>query len=144
MRYEFASVAAMPAGLWRWPHISPAVEWADRMSGQIVIETTFLDAFEQLRARYGRPIIIASGYRTPEHNTIVSATNSSDGAHTLALAFDATVYGQHAFELLHHALGLGFFSGIGIAQTGSPASRFLHFDAAPDRPAATRPRVWSY
>jgi len=143
MRFTCVSAAALPAGIWTWPHIDPATEWADTRTGQLLAESDFLDLLERLRAAFGRPIPIVSGYRTPAHNVEVSATASSFGPHTLGLAADIAVHGPAAFELLQHALALGF-TGIGVAQKGPVASRYLHLDMAPNRPDAPRPLIWSY
>lgn len=139
----FASASAIPAGLWRWPHIDPAHEWADQPSGTILIVPEFLDRLEALRGMVGVPLVFSSCYRTPAHNQIVSATSSDDGPHTLALAADILTAGPAAFELVRHALTLGF-TGIGIAQKGEVAKRFVHVDCAPGKPTAPRPLIWSY
>lgn len=138
----FHNESAIPSGFWVWPHISPK-EWADRLTDEIVVVPEFMTKLETLRLAYGKPFIFASCYRTPEHNQIVSATSSSDGAHTVGLAADIKIYGAHALELLALALSQGF-TGIGISQKGPQASRFLHVDCAPDRDNAPRPTIWSY
>lgn len=141
MRHEFASAAEIPAGFWRWPHIDPAREWADRMSGQIVVDDAFMDLFERLRREVDFTLPISSGYRTPEHNLVVSTTGD-DGPHTTARAADVKVYGARAMVVVEAAIRLGF-TGIGISQKGSHASRFVHLDIlkAPQYP---RPSMWSY
>ena len=142
MRVSFAKAADIPADFWKWPHIDPAKEWADKLTGRLTVETGFLDKLEQLRAAVDRPLIITSGYRTPEHNRL-EPDHTSDGSHTLALAADIKVYGAHALELVAAALELGF-TGIGISQNGDQAARFIHVDTAPDRDQAPRPWIWSY
>lgn len=142
MRVEFSSVAELPPGFWQWPHIDPAREWACKGTGQIVVETAFLDRIEQLRARLLRPLIITSGYRSPEHNARVSSTGRS-GPHTTARAVDIRVYGLHALELLDEAL-LSGFTGFGVKQHGPHAGRFLHLDDLPAASGRPRPYLWSY
>lgn len=141
MRSEFASAAELPFNFWRWRHVDPAREWACKGTGKIVVETDFLDLFEKLRGMYGRPLIISSGYRSPEHNAAVSTTGD-DGPHTTAQAVDIKIYGSHAFELVALAIGLGF-TGVGVSQKGEHAKRFVHLDTL-RAPAHPRPMLWSY
>ena len=141
MRSEFSSVADLPANFWRWPHINPKTEWACRKTGSLVVDTEFLDGLEKLRGMFGRPLIITSGYRSPEHNREVSTTGD-DGPHTTGRAVDIRIYGSLAFELVSLAFGLGY-TGIGLAQKGEHAKRFVHLDTltAPEHP---RPMIWTY
>ena len=143
MRYEFASVEAIPPGFWKWPHISAAKEWADRMSGRLVVETDFMDRFEQLRTALGFPLIINSGYRTPEHNAVVSTTGD-DGPHTTGRACDIRLYGERVLQLISVARSLGF-SGFGLEQNAKTpiVSRYIHIDDLAT-PAFPRPTVWTY
>jgi len=143
MRYEFTTVALITPGLWRWPHVDPAREWADRLTGQIVIETEFLDRFEQLRAALGFPLPINSGYRTPEHNVIVSTTGEH-GPHTTGRACDIRIYGVRALHLIAAAQTLGF-TGFGLDQKSTTpiGARYIHVDDLV-APAYPRPEVWTY
>lgn len=144
MRLEYASAAEIPAGVWRWPHVSPAREWADRMSGAIVIVPEFLDLFEQLRSAVGFALPITSGYRTPEHNAVVSSTGDR-GPHTHARAADIQIYGERALRVLAAAQALGF-TGVGIGQdlNLSPNRRYLHLDNLTAADGFPRPNLWSY
>jgi hypothetical protein len=138
---HFASAAEIPAGLWIWPHVDPAREWACKGTGKIVIVEAFLDLFEKLRLMHGKPLVIASGYRSPEHNVTVSTTGDA-GPHTTGQAVDIRIYGADALSLVGLALGLGF-TGIGLQQKGPQVGRYVHLDslAAPDYP---RPNIWTY
>lgn len=145
MRHEFASAAALPPGFWRWPHVNPAREWACKYSGTLVVDEDFLDLFEELRGQFGRPLVITSGYRSPEHNAVVSDTGDS-GPHTTGRAVDVRVYGTPAFELVRLALDLGF-TGLGFGQDLKLRAdrRYIHLDtltAADGFPM--RPNLWSY
>jgi uncharacterized protein YcbK (DUF882 family) len=143
-RIEYSSVADVNLGAWvkRWPHIDPAREWACKGTGRIVVDTDFLDLFEQFRAMFGKPLVITSGYRSPEYNQIVSTTGLA-GPHTKARAMDIRIYGHHAAELEQLAWALGY-TGLGRNQKGPHRSRFLHFDNLPNAPGQPRPWVWSY
>lgn len=137
----FPSAAALPRGFWRWPHIDPAREWACKGTGRVGVDPTFLDLLEKMRAMYGRPLIISSGYRSPEHNRAVAETGDA-GPHTTGRAVDIRIYGAHAYELAGLAFALGF-SGIGVGQKGPIASRILHLDTL-TAPAYPRPTLWTY
>jgi zinc D-Ala-D-Ala carboxypeptidase len=144
MRYEFASPSAIPVGFWRWPHVDPEREWADRMSGKLVVVPEFLDLFERLRSSVGFALPITSGYRTPEHNVVVSTTGEN-GPHPQARACDIQIYGERAVRLIAAAQGLGF-TGFGFGQdlNLSPNRRYLHLDNLTAAEGFPRPNLWSY
>ena len=136
MADSFASVAAIPAGYWRWSHFSPS-ELADKRDGSLLIVPEFLDDLEALRALCGFPLPLASAYRTPGHNAEVSSSHSLEGPHTLGLAVDVAISAgdPRAYVVLKSAFALGFQ---GIEATGD----HLHLDMAPNRPDAPRPLFW--
>lgn len=140
--FTFASAAELPPGFWQWPHISPT-EWACKTDGSMLVVPEFMATVEKLRAMYGKPMKFGSCYRSPQHNEEVSATRSTDGAHTLGVAIDVEVAGEDALNLIALALGLGF-TGIGVQQKGPIESRFVHLDMAPPRDNAPRPWLWTY
>jgi uncharacterized protein YcbK (DUF882 family) len=135
-----AHVSEIPPGLWKWPHVDQAKEWADKTDGSIAFNTAFLDLFEKLRAMVGVALPINSGYRSPAHNTQMP-DHTDDGPHTTGAACDIAVEGDLAYHVVAIALGLGF-SGIGINQKGT--GRFVHLDLAPAKPDAPRPALWTY
>jgi Peptidase M15 len=57
----------VPDGPWRWPNFSPA-EIACRGTGELLVNEPALDNLQALRARIGKPFIVRSAYRSPEHN----------------------------------------------------------------------------
>jgi zinc D-Ala-D-Ala carboxypeptidase len=124
--------------IWRWPHINPRTEWASKDSGRILVVTETLDRLEALRAKLGRPIIINSGYRTPEHNAKV-ATTGRTGPHTTGRAADIKVHGgRERHEVVTAALAVGF-TGIGVGET------IVHVDDVPiGWKQIPRPAIWSY
>jgi len=141
----FKSVDDLPVGFWRWPHVHPAREWADHQSGELIVVPEFLDLFEQLREAMGRPLIITSGYRTPEHNKAVSSTGGN-GPHTHGRAADILIYGTQAYRMMKIAIDLGF-TGFGFEQNLnlSPNRRYLHLDTlTPAHGFPQRPNIWSY
>lgn len=101
------------------------------------IRAELLDRLQAMRTEYGKPMIISSGYRCPQHP--VEAPKAVPGAHALGLAADISTQGAEA----HRILGLAFkhgFTGIGVQQKGS--GRFIHVDVAKNE--LPRPSVWSY
>jgi len=126
---------------WRWPNFTPQ-EMACKGSGKLLIVPDFMDKLQRLRSMYGKRMPITSGYRSPEHNSAVSRTGR-DGPHVQGVAVDIAVSGHAAFTLLQLALADGF-TGIGVAQRGDHAGRFIHLDMVENSTSAPRPRVWSY
>jgi zinc D-Ala-D-Ala carboxypeptidase len=104
------------------------------------MDAAFLEQLDELRHSYGKPLVVTSGYRCPEHNAKVSSTGRT-GPHTTGRAADLQVDRANALQLLKLALALGF-TGIGVNQKGS--GRFLHVDNLPNAPGQPRPTLWSY
>jgi len=67
---SFRHFRDVPAELWRWPNFSPA-EIACRGTGQLKLHPEALDKLQTLRDRLGKPLIVNSAYRSPEHNRAV-------------------------------------------------------------------------
>jgi uncharacterized protein YcbK (DUF882 family) len=112
-------------------------EMACSHCGECHMDAAFMDALQALRDSFGRPLIVTSGYRCPDHNDAISSTGR-DGPHTTGRAVDLAVSRRDAHEVLRLAMAMTF-TGIGVAQKGT--GRFLHLDTL-DGP--TRPWVWSY
>lgn len=104
------------------------------------MDPAFLEQLDELRHLYGKPLVVTSGYRCPDHNAAVSSTGRT-GPHTTGRAADLLVSRADALQLLKLALALGF-TGIGVKQHGG--SRFLHVDNLPNAPGQPRPTLWSY
>ena len=117
-----------------------AEEFACKCCGGNSIQPGLVYRLDELRMAYGKPILITSGYRCPEHNQRVSTTGAT-GPHTTGLAVDIGVSGREAVTVLRLALDLGF-TGIGLQQKG--VGRFIHLDMIPDSHAHKRPWCWSY
>jgi len=140
--FTFASVDELPADFWKWPHVNPRTEWACKGDGTLLVAPDFLDRFEALRATYARPLVITSGYRSPEYNLRVAHTGA-DGPHTTGHAADVAIATSHeAYRLAELAFRYGF-QGIGVSQrAGQP--RFVHLDDLPGDDNTPRPGLWSY
>jgi zinc D-Ala-D-Ala carboxypeptidase len=104
--------------------------------GKVDMQPAFMARMQQLRNMYGKPIVISSGYRCPEHP--IEAAKATPGVHAMGIAADVVVSGTDAYEILKHAFTLGF-AGIGVQQKGG--GRFIHLDIMRSVP---RPNVWSY
>ena len=79
----------VPLDTWRWPNFSPA-EIACRGTGAILIHEEALDRLQALRTRLGKPLIVNSAYRSPEHNARVRGAKRSK--HLEGIAFDIGAY----------------------------------------------------
>lgn len=88
-------------------------------SNLVKVDSELLDKLQKLRDRINKPIIINSGYRTPEHNKKVGGASGSQ--HLLGKAVDIKVNGMTPTTLAKHAEAVGF-RGIGLYKT------FIHVD----------------
>ena len=115
----------VPAAAWRWPNFSPA-EIACRGTGKLLVNEAALDELQALRLRLGKPLIIRSAYRSPEHNRAVGGAKASK--HMEGIAFDVAManHDPEAFEAAARAIG---FKGFGFY----PRSGFIHIDLGPAR-----------
>ena len=115
----------VPEGTWRWPNFSPA-EIACRGTGKLLINEAALDRLQALRDRLGKPMIVRSAYRSPEHNRAVGGAKRSK--HMEGAAFDIAMANHDpvAFETAAREVG---FLGLGFY----PRSGFIHVDLGPAR-----------
>jgi zinc D-Ala-D-Ala carboxypeptidase len=114
-----------PERTWRWPNFSPA-EIACRGTGQLKLHPEAMDKLQALRDRLGKPLIIRSAYRSPEHNRAVGGATRSK--HLDGTAFDIAMANHDpvAFEAAAREVG---FLGFGYY----PRSGFMHIDLGPAR-----------
>lgn len=104
-------------------------------TGKNEMQPEFMGKLQELRDRLGKPMIIISGYRAPEHP--VEARKSSPGWHSKGAACDVACWSDDAFHIVKIALELGF-TGIGVNQSGA-SGRFVHLDMRD-----TSPVLYSY
>ena len=114
-------------------------EFDCKATGENEMQPEFMEKLQTLRALYGKPMRITSGFRSTRHPNEVNKLNP--GAHTKGLACDIAVQGADALVLIKLALEVGF-TGIGVNQKGT--SRFIHLDTIKGDPAFPRPTIWSY
>lgn len=112
-----------------------AQEFNCKHTGRNEMEVDFIAALQDLRAAYGKPMFITSGYRDPSHP--VEARKARPGTHAQGIAADIAVSGADAHRLVALAMIMGF-TGIGVSQKNGRA-RFIHLDISKDRTA-----IWSY
>lgn len=117
----------VPASHWRWKNFSPE-EIACRGDGSIRINEEALDRLQALRDRLGRPMIVTSGYRSPEWNRKVGGAKHS--MHMAGAAFDISMVNHDPEEFERAAREAGF-TGFGTY----PRRNFMHIDTG-------RPRRW--
>ena len=115
----------VPERQWRWKNFSPA-EIACRGTGQLKIHLEAMDKLQALRDRLGKPLIIRSAYRSPEHNRAVGGAKASK--HMDGTAFDISMANHDpvSFEAAAREVG---FQGFGYY----PRSGFIHIDLGPAR-----------
>jgi len=115
----------VPESAWRWPNFSPA-EIACRGTGKLLVNDPALDKLQALRDWLGKPLIVRSAYRSPEHNRAVGGATRSK--HMDGAAFDIAMSNHDpvAFEAAARAVG---FLGFGTY----PRSGFMHIDLGPAR-----------
>ncbi len=115
----------VPEGTWRWPDFSPA-EIACRGTGKLKLHPEAMDKLQALRDRLGKPLIVNSGYRSPEHNRAVGGAKASK--HMEGTAFDIAManHDPATFEAAAREVG---FLGFGFY----PRSGFMHIDLGPAR-----------
>lgn len=78
----------VPKSKWRWVNFSPA-EIACRGTSAIKVNEEALDSLQALRGLIGKPMIVLSGYRSPEHNRRVGGAPGSK--HMDGKAFDISM-----------------------------------------------------
>ncbi|MDB4111687.1 D-Ala-D-Ala carboxypeptidase family metallohydrolase [Yoonia sp.] len=115
----------VPERAWRWKNFSPA-EIACRGTGQLKLHPEAMDKLQALRDRLGKPLIIRSAYRSPEHNRAVGGATRSK--HMDGTAFDIAMANHDPVAFEEAAREVGFL-GFGYY----PRSAFIHIDLGPAR-----------
>lgn len=122
----------------RWPNFTKeelTCSFTGKENPNVKEFTQIIDDLQELRSWYGKPMIVTSAYRAPEHP--VEARKERGGQHITA-AVDFQVPTEDCHKILTYCFEKGF-RGIGVNLTGLHRSRFIHLD---NRTSA--PRVWSY
>jgi zinc D-Ala-D-Ala carboxypeptidase len=124
---------------WDYPNFE-AREFTCKHTGRNKMSADFLTRLQRLRTKYGKPMVISSGYRDPSH-PIEAGKPGGPGPHSAGRACDVVVSGADTLLLTVLAVQEGF-TGIGWMQKGG--SRFIHLDDLPGDAGRPRPFAWSY
>lgn len=125
---------------WRWKNFTRQ-ELQCKQTFECVMVPSFMDRLQALRAEYGKPMVVSSGYRSPRHS--IERNKKRPGPHAMGCAVDVVVAGADAVRLIELAIMKGF-TGIGVKQTGPYSQRFIHLDDAAPQVWRPRPHIWSY
>lgn len=110
---------------WRWTNFTRE-ELSCKGTGQLVVNEAALDKLQAMRGMVGKPFVITSAYRSPEHNKRVGGAQKS--MHLQGRAFDISTKGHNKHELYEAAVEAGF-TGFGFY------NNFIHVDDG-------KPRSW--
>ena len=106
---------------------------------QAPMDQEFMDLLDTIRESLGKPLIISSGYRCPNHP--IEKKKIKPGAHATGKAADIAVSGGDAQRVLLAAMILEV-NRLGVQQKGS--GRFIHVDVATETDGFPTPALWSY
>jgi len=107
------------------------------------MDASFLKLVDQIRAEFGKPMTISSGYRCANHRVEARKEKPGTGAHSTGKACDVLAAGGDAFKLLEIVAAQPEITGLGVNQRGPWGERFLHLDTV-GAGALPRPTLWSY
>ena len=89
-------------------------------SDAVLVAPRLVMVLEPIRAHFGAPVVIHSGYRTPQHNAKVNGAAHSQ--HCYGMAADITVAGQNPAGVAAYARsimpdwgGVGIYAKMGFA-----------------------------
>jgi hypothetical protein len=122
---QYTHFSKVPTSAWRWKSFSPR-EIACKGTGTIAINEPALDKLQALRDKLGKPVLLTSAYRSPEHNAKVGGAKNSQ--HMLGIAFDVRMENQDPQEFEAAAREVGF-TGFGYY----PKQGFMHIDTGAKR-----------
>ena len=123
--YDHWSQVPRTFSAWPWKFFQPK-EIACRGTGKLSVHSGLLDRLDILRSRFGSPLTVLSGFRSPYHNAFVGGAPFS--SHLKAVAVDLSIVKQDK-KLMEQIAKEEGFTGFGYYRT------FLHIDLG-------RPRTW--
>ncbi len=94
-------------------------------------------AIWEFEARFGRKVVVSSGYRTPWDNRAVGGASAS--YHTKCMAADFFIPGVAKAELVKFARGLRNVGGLGCYW----GRKFIHIDVRQRPRGYSQPVTWS-
>ena len=117
-----------------YPYFTKA-EFDCKHSGKNEMQPEFMAKLQLLREKYGRPMIVTSGYRHWTH-PVEARKGHTTGEHTRGTCADiACTSGAERYKIIQLALQLGF-PRIGIAKT------FIHLGIG--GAGLPSPTIWDY
>lgn len=135
MHFTAAEVAkAEPEHLLNWLSRWPNFSWneiACKGDGTLMVNYKAMDCLQSLRRRWGRPITISSGFRSPAYNARVGGAAKS--LHMQGRAFDIPMKGYSdaaVVSFIFHAVQAGF-TGFGMYL--DRPTPFIHIDTGAHR-----------
>jgi len=100
-------------------------EFACKNSEAVIVSEKLCYVLEAIRAHFGKPVVVNSGYRTPEYNAKVGGAVKS--RHMLGIAADIQIAGVKPADVAAYARTLmPTYGGIGVYST------FTHIDIRSD------------
>lgn len=115
---------------WPAPHFPPG-ELACHGTGMVYAHPKLLRCLEQLRRDLdGKPLIVLSAYRSPEHNARVGGAKNS--YHMRGMAADISMANFRSVSEIEDFCEKAFKAGFN-AVVGYPNSNFVHIDIGPAR-----------
>lgn len=111
-------------GEWPWKNFTPK-EIACKHCGELYLDPKSMDALQELRDTWGKPIVINSAHRCSVHN---AAVGGSENSQHLKIAFDCRCPEVDQVAFCRHAQAAGF-KGFGRY----PKRGFVHLDCGPAR-----------
>jgi len=105
----------------------------DKPGSGLNMKKEFMDRIYELRKKYGRAMVITSGYRTKKHNAAIHG--KADSSHLIGYAADISIIGSSdRYLFVKAAMEVGF-NRIGIG------SNFIHIDCDPNKSPDV---IWTY
>ena len=103
-------------------------------SDTVLIDTELVYILEQVRAHFGKPVHINSGYRSPSYN--ISIGGSPRSQHCLGTAADVTIKGVDPIRTALYLASMPYFQkrgGIGYYSRVQLTGGFVHVDVRTTR-----------
>ena len=104
--------------------------------GREEMDAKFMAKVNSIRSTLGRPFIVNSAYRCPEHNHKVSNTGFQ-GPHTTGRAIDIRADARLKFQIANEAIKLGI-TRIGFGKS------FIHIDDLSESSGFDGRVIWTY